>query len=185
VRGDRSGADQPDPGPGGRRPAADGRAPGGRAEAVLRAELQLGPVVPRGARRAAGVRGRVGAGASAGSGRDRLALVTRGGAAVDAAVPDHRVVGGNGALGSGRRPVAAVGLAPARAGGAAGAGAAGDLGVGATAPAGGGARRLAPDGRAGRDLLRACPGDPAAGDLAEPGGGGARVCRALLILAGE
>ncbi len=112
---------------------------------------------------------------------DRPGLVAGGGATVGAAVPDHRLVGRHRALGPGRGAVAAVGLAPAGAGGPAGARAVRGLGLIAADRAGGGARRIAPDGHAGRDLLRARAGDSAAGDVAEPRDSGARVGRPLLV----
>ena len=96
------------------------------------------------------------------------AFVARRGAAVGAAVPDHRLVGGNRARGTRPWRRGSSRLASAGAGGAAGARAARGCGFVAADRARRGGRRFPRGGHAGRDLLRARAGDPAAGDFAEP-----------------
>ena len=78
-----------------------------------------------------------------------------------------------------------AGVPPAGARGAARALAAGVVGVVAADVARLGARRLRRGRRPGRDLLRARPGDPAAGDDPEPGSGRQAVGRPVLVGRGE
>ena len=91
------------------------------------------------------------------------------GAAVGAAVPDHRLVSGHRPVGPGRRPMAADGCPSPGTRGPSRSLAARAVGVVTPDVPSITARRLPPSRRPGRRLLPACPGDPASRDDPEPG----------------